>query len=230
MKRYHSRKYNLNENFFNSWTSAMAYVLGFWFADGYMRKEKSYRVTFSGKDRDIFVQILQEIKSNHPISLDVKKSCYSISLCSKKLYQDLVKLGGMRCKSKVIGFPTVPKKFLRDFIRGYFDGDGSVFFVEYIRTKDKRQTRELRTNFTSGSRKLLEGIMKALHRELGLSLKRIGVFNGGGSLKLGYGMKDSDSLLHYMYYDKFPIGLNRKADFVFKIPTYQKHFSNQRDD
>ena len=230
MKRYHSRKYDLNENFFDSWTSAMAYVLGFWFADGYMRKEKSYRVIFSGKDRDILIQILQAIKSNHPISLDVKKSCYSISLCSKKLYQDLVKLGGMRCKSKVIDFPTIPKKFLPDFIRGYFDGDGSVFFVEYIRTKDKRQTRELRTNFTSGSRKLIEGIMKTLHRELGLSLKKIGVFNGGGSLKLGYGMKDSDSLLHYMYYDKFPIGLKRKADFVFKIPAYQKHFLNRRDD
>lgn len=208
----------------------MAYVLGFWFADGYMRKEKSYRITFSGKDKEILVKICDALSSDHPIRLTRQDNCYFVSFCSKKLYQDLLKLGGMRCKSKVIDFPIIPKRFLPDFIRGYFDGDGSVFFVKYIRTKDKRQTRELRTNFTSGSRKLLEGVMRTLHREMGLSLKKLGVFNDGGSLKLGYGMKDSDSLLHYMYYDKFPIGLKRKADFVFKIPVYQKHFLNRESD
>ena len=224
MKQYHSRKYNLNENFFDSWTSEMAYVLGFWFADGYMRKEKSYRVTFSGKDRDIFVQILQALKSNHPIRLTEKDNCHFISLCSKKLYEDLSKLGGLRCKSKIISFPYVPKRFLPDFIRGYFDGDGSVFFVKYVRTKDKRPTKELRTNFTSGSRDFLDELMKVLHNEINLPLKKLGVFNNGSSLKLGYGMKDSDTLLRYMYYDKFPIGLERKASFVSKIPNYQKHF------
>lgn len=202
----------------------MAYVLGFWFADGYMRKEKSYRVTFSGKDRDIFIEICQSLNSNHPIRLtNNEDNCYFISFCSKKLYDDLIKLGGLRRKSKIIDFPNVPKKFLPDFIRGYFDGDGSVFFVEYVRTKDKRRTRELRTNFTSGSPNFLESLMKVLHSEIGLPLKKLGVYNEGSSLKLGYGMKDSDTLLNYMYYKDFPIGLSRKAIFVSKIPSYQKH-------
>ena len=201
----------------------MAYVLGFWFADGYMRKEKSYRVTFSGKDKEIFVQILKAFKSNHPIRLTDKDNCYFVSLCSKKLYGDLVKLGGLRRKSLTISFPYVPKKLLPDFIRGYFDGDGSVFFVKYIRTKDKRLTRELRTNFTSGSREFLDELMKVLHNEINLPLKKLGVFNNGSSLKLGYGMKDSDTLLNYMYYKGFLIGLKRKAIFVSKIPSYQRH-------
>ncbi len=225
MRQYHSRKYKVDENFFSQWSAEMAYVLGFWFADGYMRKEKSYRVTFSGKDKEIFVQILKVFNSNHPIRLtDKKDDCYFISLCSKKLYGDLVKLGGLRRKSRVIGFPYVPKKFLPDFIRGYFDGDGSVFFVEYTRTKDKRRTRELRTNFTSGSPKFLERLMRVLYKEIRLPLKRLGIYNQGSSLKLGYGMKDSDTLLRYMYYPNFPIGLRRKAVFVSKIPNYQKHF------
>lgn len=118
----------------------------------------------------------------------------------------------------------MPKLYIRDFVRGYFDGDGSVFFVEYIRTKDKRHTRELRTNFTSGSKIFLEQFMKVLQRELGLPIKKLGTYNNGSSLKLGYGMKDSDTLLHYMYYNNFAIGLKRKADFVSKIPIYQKHF------
>lgn len=202
----------------------MAYVLGFWFADGYMRKEKSYRIVFSGKDEDILIKIREALDSNHPIRLNSRDNCYFISFCSRKLYEDLTKLGGLRCKSKVINFPKVFKKFLPDFIRGYFDGDGSVFFVKYIRTKDKRLTQELRTNFTSGSRRFLNDLMKILHDEIGLPIKKLGVYNNGSSLKLGYGMKDSDTLLRYMYYSDFPIGLKRKAIFVSKIPIYQKHF------
>lgn len=224
MGPYHSRKYRINEDFFCEWGPIMAYVLGFWFADGYMRKEKSYRISFSGKDENILIKIRQALDSNHPVRLIHKDDCYFISFCSKKLYQDLTKSGGLRRKSKTISFPAVPKEFLPDFIRGYFDGDGSVFFVEYTRTKDKRRTKELRTNFTSGSPKFLNSLMKVLHDEISLPLKRLGIYNEGGSFKLGYGMKDSDSLLNYMYYDKFPIGLKRKAIFVSRIPAYQKHF------
>ena len=225
---HHSRKYHINENFFSEWNPVMAYVLGFWFADGYMRKEKSYRILFSGKDKDILLKIRKAFYSDHPIRLEVRSNCYFISFCSKKLYENLIKLGGLRCKSKIAAFPKVPEKFLPDFIRGYFDGDGSVFFVKYIRTKDKRFTKELRTNFTSGSRQFLNNLMEILNKEIGLPLKKLGVFNNGGSLKLGYGMKDSDALLRYMYYANFPIGLKRKADFVSRIPIYQIHNINAR--
>ncbi|MDO8516119.1 MAG: LAGLIDADG family homing endonuclease [bacterium] len=225
LRRHHSRKYEVNEQFFDTWSPVVAYVLGFWFADGYMRKDKSYRILFFSNDLQIIRSIRGAMGSSHPIRKKSKfDQCWVINMCSKRLYQDLEKLGGISCKSKTLSFPNIPANYLRDFIRGYFDGDGSVFFVEYVRTKDKRRTRELRTNFTSGSRKFLESLMEVLQSNLGLPIKKLGVFNNGGSLKLGYGMKDSDTLLHYMYYDNFPIGLKRKADFVAKIPIYQKHF------
>lgn len=201
----------------------MAYVLGFWFADGYMRVDKSYRIAFFSCDIDILEQIKKALKSSHPIKLH-SDGCWQIILHSKKMYTDLTYLGGTQRKSKTIKFPYMPGRFLRDFVRGYFDGDGSVFFVKYVRTKDKKLTKELRTNFTSGSRSFLQSLMAILNQEIGLSIKKLGVFNGGGSLKLGYGMRDSDTLLRYMYYNGFPIGLERKASFVFKIPEYQKHF------
>ena len=202
----------------------MAYVLGFWFADGYMRIEKSYRILLTSNDKQILSDIRKAMHSSHPIRKSKTDQSFSISFHSKKLYYRLEKLGGIRCKSRQIVIPYIPKEFLRDFVRGYFDGDGSVFFVEYTRTKDKRRTRELRTNFTSGSRKFLDSVMGILHEEIDLPIKKLGVFNKGGSLKLGYGMKDSDTLLNYMYYKNFPIALKRKADFVKKIPIYQKHF------
>ena len=33
------RKHLINERFFDKWLLEMAYILGFWFADGYMRKK-----------------------------------------------------------------------------------------------------------------------------------------------------------------------------------------------
>lgn len=224
IKKYHSRKYRLDELFFDTWSPMMAYVLGFWFADGYMRIEKSYRVLFTSNDTQILKAIRKALRSNHPIRKAKSDRSLSISFHSKHLYGKLKELGGLRRKSRKMTFPYIPDRCMRDFIRGYFDGDGSVFFVEYIRTKDKRRTRELRTNFTSGSKVFLESLMKILHDKLDLPLKKLGAFNDGSSLKLGYGMKDSDTLLHYMYYNNFPIGLKRKAVFVSMIPKYQKHF------
>ena len=55
-KKY-SRKYDINEDFFDVWSSKMAYVLGFWFADGYMRIEKSYRILFCSNDKQILESI-----------------------------------------------------------------------------------------------------------------------------------------------------------------------------
>ncbi len=205
----------------------MAYVLGFWFADGYMRVDKSYRIVFTSADKDILLQIKRVLLSSHPLKKrkEIKGGSYTwtLNLCSKHLYKQLLNLGGSRRKSKTIKFPAIPSSYLSDFIRGYFDGDGSAFFVKYVRTKDKRITRELRTNFTSGSRNFLEKLMKILQKKINLPIKKLGVFNNGSSFKLGYGMKDSDSLLHYLYYNGFPIGLKRKAAFVFKIPVYQIH-------
>ena len=48
---------------------------------------------------------------------------------SQKTVEDLKKLGCVENKSLILTFPTeqqVPKEFVYDFIRGYFDGDGSI--------------------------------------------------------------------------------------------------------
>lgn len=128
--QYHSRKYTLNEEFFSEWSATMAYVLGFWYADGYMRHEKSYRVLFYSNDRDHLAQVANVMKSNSPIK-DVEQGvdCGELCLHSKKLFYDLKRLGGKRRKSTSLILPDVPPIYFRDFLRGYFDGDGSVHFI-----------------------------------------------------------------------------------------------------
>lgn len=80
--------------------------------------------------------------------------------------QDLMKLGMRPRKSLDIRFPDVPKEYLRDFIRGVFDGDGCVYHRKGAKTK------LLNTSFVGGSKNFIYDLEKTL-RNLGMPKKRI---------------------------------------------------------
>lgn len=85
---------------------------------------------------------------------------------------------------------------MADFIRGVFDGDGSVFFEN--RSKDY----PLRSNFVSSSRDFIVKLEENLQK-IGLS-KRI-IYEqktkNGISHMFRYGHKDSIKLFNWMYKD-----------------------------
>lgn len=210
---YHSRKYQLNENFFSSWSPTMAYVLGFWFADGYMKHIKSYRVIFTSADLEHLRAINKAMQSNCPIvkyrRRGTLENCSTFTVHSKKLFSDLQNLGGFRKKSLTIEFPNIPDSLLADFIRGYFEGDGSVFFTSYYRTKDHKKQTEFRCNFTSGSPTFLNSLRDILTKYLSVFPRKVCQY-GTNQWKLGYGTKDTERLLKYIYYPGCQLYLERK--------------------
>jgi intein/homing endonuclease len=181
-----------------------------------MRHEKSYRVVFSSRDYSLLLKIKKCFNCNYRISRNQRPDGidYQLILYSKHLFQRLLALGGFRRKSKKVGFPQIPTQYLSDFIRGYFDGDGSVFYTTYIHTKTKKPRTELRSNFTSGDPKFLEDLQNILVNTLGFIRKKVCPFNKGASWKLGYGTYDTKRLLKFMYYSNYLIGLKRKALFA----------------
>lgn len=211
---HHSRKYRLNERFFDVWSSEMAYVLGFWFADGFMRHDKSYRIAFCSKDKELLEDIKDHFNSDHPIRKYKDDDCWEIILFSKHLYQRLEELGGFRAKSLTVRFPEVPDLYIADFIRGYFDGDGSIFYVRYMMTKNQKQTKELRSNFTSGSGIFLEELMEVLYQKINMKKKVLRYYDSGRSYKLGYGIKDTLKLHNFLYYPNCSMALGRKKNFL----------------
>ena len=136
---YHSRKYKLNENFFSPWSPEMAYVLGFWYADGNMRRSKSYRIGFFSVDYDHLAGIAELFSSGSSVLLN--RGCYELTVRSKKLFYDLYSLGGRPAKSTSLVFPSVADEYMGDFIRGYFDGDGSVHHITYKASKTESITQ-----------------------------------------------------------------------------------------
>ena len=123
-----ARKYNFNENYFeNIDTEDKAYFLGLLMADGYIStSERFVAVALKESDVEILNKFKESIKSEAP--LGNKKNCTQkiLTLCSKKLVNDLKNLGMTRNKTFTLKFPNIQKEYIRHFIRGYFDGDGYI--------------------------------------------------------------------------------------------------------
>ena len=89
----------------------MAYVLGFFIADGNMIKNKrgAYFISIEITDKDILEKIREVIGSNHKISIrkeiENHKERYRLQIGSKEMFNDLLKLGVVPNKSKVIELP-----------------------------------------------------------------------------------------------------------------------------
>jgi intein-encoded DNA endonuclease-like protein len=203
-----------NENFFKKWSLEMAYVLGFFAADGCMIKNKrrAHFIEFQITDKDLLLKIKKTLGSNHKISvrreIENCKKRYRLQIGSKKYFDDLKNLGFTERKSKIIEMPKIPKKYLAHFVRGYFDGDGNIYTNRYWRSDRNRFSRTLLVGFTSGSKAILE--------ELHVALAVADIVNGGslhfssGAYRLNYSVKDGCNLYKYMYNNCGDLYLARK--------------------
>ena len=219
-------KYFVNENFFKTWSQEMTYVLGYIFADGSLEDSPYIRgkyLRISSSEKENIEKIKKWMRSEHTIrerkSSDKNRSnLYLLRIGNKTLYEDLSDLGLYPNKSLTMKFPNIPKEFVSDFIRGYFDGDGCV---RIWMTKGKTQgmiLRKLCTVFTCGSKDFLLELAKIMNKNIGT--KQLNVYNGCRSYMLSYSTSDSIKIFCYIYKNvKDSLFLKRKAEI------YGKYFS-----
>ena len=213
-----------NENFFKVWTSEMAYVLGFFAADGNLTlgRRGNHFLEFTSCDLEIMEKIREVMGCTHKIterSRNTKwKTYYRIQIGSKNIFSDLVKLGFTPNKSKSLESLVIPNGYLADFLRGYFDGDGSVWAGFQNKKDRKKSTLVVLTRFTSGSRKFLEELKKKL--EIELNIKGGSLLFRSGAHVLGYSTTNSLNLYKFMYRGDNKLCLARKKaifeDFITK--------------
>lgn len=122
------RQYSINKNFFKTWNSKSTYVLGWMYSDGNVSVDRgNFSLHLNMKDAGILEKIKRALQSNQVIYKYKKSVALKVHSCN--LVRDLVELGCFPRKSKKIRFPfKMPKKYESHFVRGYFDGDGSIHF------------------------------------------------------------------------------------------------------
>jgi len=137
-RRWGSKK--LNERFFDKITTErQAYWLGFLAADGSVQNKPGKRllsVVLANKDRGYLELFRDHIESEHNIYYFERDKEYKgykyhsevvqLDLPSSRLVEGLVKNGIVPNKTKILQPPKLPSRLVRHWIRGYFDGDGSV--------------------------------------------------------------------------------------------------------
>jgi intein-encoded DNA endonuclease-like protein len=140
-----NRRYNVNHSFFRVIDSEeKAYWLGFLFADGCVRENKSGSqviLKLSIKDKEHLMMFKNSVESEHKITYyenrtvskkgtpSKSKTCI-IRINSNEMVRDLINKGCTPKKTFTIDYPNIDEKFYKDFIRGYYDGDGNFFYSE----------------------------------------------------------------------------------------------------
>ena len=140
--------YSFNENYFKTIDDEhKAYWLGFIAADGcvleptyqvskrtgkIIRKEQgALQIGLQEKDKAHLEKFQKDIKDTHKINFSKKRKAYDIKILSNIICMDLQQYNIVPRKSLVLEFPdNIREDLLRHFIRGYFDGDGSIAFCK----------------------------------------------------------------------------------------------------
>lgn len=210
--------YLYNEQFFKKIdTEEKAYWLGFLYADGYIcnnGKRHIVELCLAQKDLSHVEKFKNLMCSQKPISSkiatlnDKKFTSYRYSVLNINIVNDLINLGCVPNKSLILQYPDIPKHLNRHFIRGYFDGDGSIIYNENNHI----------VSLCSGSSEFLNSIQEIYKNEIEnyqkvkiLKDKRSNIYS------LAKGGKDASlRLLDYLYKD-CSIYLDRKYNNYLAI-------------
>lgn len=126
-----NRKYQYDENFFEKIDNDQkAWLLGWFASDGTVAKDESAGISIHKKDIDVLWKIQKVLNTNIPIKKAKNHEMVKITLNSKKIVQDIrkhLKIKGGK-KPNQLGFLEIPIELINHFVRGVFEGDGSISY------------------------------------------------------------------------------------------------------
>lgn len=201
----------------------MAYILGFLYADGSLENAPLMRgkyVRVSSTDKYILDAIKEHLDSDHTIALTTytKKPRYLLRIGSHILYDSLVSLGLKPQKSLTMTFPTIPTRYLGDFLRGYLDGDGCVQCEQSLNEHGEKILKRLSIYFTSGSEEFLREMTRLLAKTYGLSPQK--THPSKRAFQVRYSTGDSITLFKHLYGKRM-----NNLYFPRKFARFQKYFN-----
>jgi len=171
MRRKSVYKKKYNQQFFDTYTPESAYWAGFILADGNITRDSSLlQISLSQVDEFHLLKFCQAIELESKLTKD--NDCVRMSVSGKHICKSLAANFGVHPrKSNICVFPEqIPEYLWSHFIRGIFDGDGSVTHGSYV-NKSMEQKHNIIINFT-GSVELLNFLKSFFHEHINIVVKR----------------------------------------------------------
>lgn len=217
--------YKIDIDYFkNIDTPEKAYWLGFIAADGCIYKDR-LSIELGIIDENHLYKFLKSIKSNHIIYYRERKNTRTcrIEINNKKFTSNLKKYGIIQNKTYNLIFPKINKCFYKDYIRGFFDGDGTyVFYFKEEKRKDRNNKiynrMHCEISCVCKCKDFLNTIfqvLKANDIESSLCYDKMSDLY---YLRL-YGIKKSQTFINFIYYSNCLV-LERKRIKILQISKY----------
>ena len=155
-------KYYINDKYFSTQGHNQAYIIGFLGADGNISsKDNRIDLELFSADLEILEKIRTELELERPIKIYECNNGYiknKLYFYSAQIKQDLMTYGLVPNKtySKDYHFPyKLEKEYIIDYIRGLFDGDGSI----------KKTGSSITFQIDSSKKEIVDEIQKFLKEE-----------------------------------------------------------------
>ena len=120
-----NNKKNINSNYFKNINEHSAYWLGLLMADGHVDLNND-TIELTLKDKEHIEKFKADLNSDHKIGIKVINNNEYYRLCfrDKTITEDLARYGFYNTKTYGWNIPDISDEYMKDFIRGLFDGDG----------------------------------------------------------------------------------------------------------
>ena len=198
------------------WSSNFAYAIGLIASDGNVSKDGRH-ITFVSKDREQVENFAKCLDIENKVSLhksgSTSRNSFRIQFGDVTFINFLKKIGITSAKSKTIWKISIPKEYFFDYLRGEFDGDGSIYSYW-----DKRWKTSFMfyVCFASASRNHTIWLQNEINSHLNIS-GHITKSQNSSVFQLKYAKADSVKIIEKMYRDSSNIHLSRKKLKIDKI-------------
>ena len=225
-KELRRNKYEINSTFFDYIeTEETAYWLGFFLADGCIKKNNQIQLALSYNDYNHVLKFKTALNSQHEIVKESNSNLKKTSVAAVLRFHDihmkesLNKLGIENNKTcKEIPYKDISNELIRHYIRGIVDGDG---WFSYTKSSNSYE-------FGIGmGYDVLEWIEKQIHEILNIKHKEIKPYKSDNFYRLRYFGKDARKILIWLYEDS-TVYLDRKY-IKFKSLPFQNEIDNNSE-
>lgn len=119
--------YHYNWNFFDTPSEELYYFLGFVAADGYI-SGNGIEIGLAKNDIALLERFRDLICPEKPLYVRTKTNSFTLKISCKNKISKFKNFFSLKSNNKgqEMKFPDIPKKYVKDFIRGYIDGDGCI--------------------------------------------------------------------------------------------------------
>lgn len=216
----HGRVEKVDNNFFMTHSSDLFYVVGLIASDGCVGDDG--RITLSMNDRDVIQYAAEVIGYKNKLMEYTREgtTSYTIGFTVPEVAAELSKYGIVPRKSLTYSpAEAIPDEYVSDFLRGVFDGDGTV--VEGGKNSDRYTA-----GIVSGSLDFMTWLKRTLDEVLDHNV-RMGLDKRGNGLYMYYFATPEriDTFARFIYgedYAKF--GMSRKKKRF--INNYEQHIAS----